>query len=63
MAALSEARKRANRKWDEANKQRKAYINKRSIAKSFILKLATKEDLETLEGYIAERRKQFEAGN
>lgn len=31
MAALSEARKKANRKWDEANKQRKAYINKRSL--------------------------------
>ncbi|WP_270448951.1 hypothetical protein [Lactobacillus delbrueckii] len=60
MSELSEARKRANKKWDEANKERKAYITKRSAAKSFILKLATAEDLELMEEYIAERRKMLE---
>lgn len=59
MANLSEARKRANKKWDEKNKARKAYINKRSTAKSFILNLATKEDLEKMKEYIAEREKQL----
>lgn len=60
MGELSEARKRANKKWDEANKERKAYIGKRSTAKNFILKLATAEDLELMEEYIAERRKMLE---
>lgn len=55
MAELTEARKKANKKWDEKNKERKAYINKRSGAKSFILKLATQEDLENIKKYIHER--------
>lgn len=56
MAELSEARKRANKRWDDKNKARKLYINKRSTTKSFILKLATEEDLEQIEKYIEERR-------
>ena len=56
MAELSEARKRANKKWDDKNKARKLYINKRSTTKSFILNLATEEDLEQIEKYIEERR-------
>lgn len=56
MAELSEARKRANKRWDDKNKARKLYINKRSTTKSFILNLATKEDLEQIEKYIEERR-------
>ena len=56
MAELSEARKKANKKWDDKNKARKLYINKRSTTKSFILNLATEEDLEQIEKYIAEIR-------
>ena len=56
MAELSEARKKANKKWDDKNKARKLYINKRSTTKSFILNLATEEDLEQIEKYIAESR-------
>ena len=56
MAELSEARKKANKKWDDKNKARKLYINKRSTTKSFILNLATEEDLEQIEKYIEERR-------
>lgn len=56
MAELSEARKRANKSWDDKNKARKLYINKRSTTKSFILNLATEEDLEQIEKYIEERR-------
>lgn len=55
MSKLTEARKKANQKWDQKNKARKAYINKRSSAKSFILKLATQEDLENIKGYIQKR--------
>ena len=52
MTKLSESRKKANAKWDAKNKERKKYINKRSTTKSFILNLATKDDLE-------ERRKEL----
>ena len=60
MAELSEARKKANKKWDDKNKARKLYINKRSTTKSFILNLATEEDLEQIEKYIAERRSNLQ---
>ena len=56
MAALSEARKKANKRWDDKNKARKLYINKRSTTKSFILNFATEADLEQIEKYIEERR-------
>ena len=56
MGKLSEARIRANKKWDAKNRERAAYINKRSAAKSFILKLATEDDLQNLEEYIKERK-------
>lgn len=55
MAKITEARAKANKKWDEKNKARKLYINKRSAAKSFILNLATEEDLENIKKYIVER--------
>lgn len=56
MAELSEARKKANKRWDDKNKARKFYINKRSTTKSFILNFATEADLEQIEKYIEERR-------
>ncbi len=56
MIKLTEARKKANKKWDENNKDRKNYIVKRSTTKNFILKLATKEDLKAIESYIEERK-------
>ncbi|RHW52870.1 hypothetical protein DS834_03015 [Lactobacillus bombicola] len=55
MNKLTEAREKANRKWDSKNKERKRYLNKRSTAKSFILNLATQEDLETIKKYVAQR--------
>lgn len=58
MAKITEARAKANKKWDEKNKARKLYINKRSTTKSFILNLATEEDLANIESYIVERKKQ-----
>lgn len=58
MPKLSEARKKANKKWDDKNKARKRYITKRSTAKSFILNLATKEDLKQIKEYIQQREKE-----
>ncbi|USS86512.1 hypothetical protein M3M38_00070 [Fructilactobacillus cliffordii] len=57
---LSNARKKANKKWDYNNKRRKQYLNRRSTAKNFILKEATKDDLVELKSYIATREKDFE---
>ena len=54
---LTEAQKRAKQKYIENNRERTNYINDRSKAKNFILKKATKEDLEELERIIKERKK------
>ena len=56
--ALSEARKNANKKWDEKNKARKQYLNKRSLTKSFIRNLATDEDIEEIAKLVEERIKK-----
>ena len=59
MPKLSEAHKKANKKWDAKNKDRKQYLNKRSNAKNFILKLATKKDLEQIKEYIKQRENEL----
>lgn len=56
---VSKAKRKANQKWDEKNKERKLYINKRSTAKSFILSLATEEDLKAIEDYVKQRREKI----
>lgn len=58
MTKYTEARKKANLKWDENNKQRKQYLNRRSTAKNFILKLATDEDLQMLQEAIDIKKKK-----
>lgn len=60
MAKLSESRKRANKKWDEKNKQRRQYINKRSVARNFVKQLGTIDDLNELQMLIETRRKDLE---
>ena len=57
MAKVSEAQKRASRKWDHKNKSRRQYINKRSITRNFIKKEATKEDLGEFKILIKNREK------
>ncbi len=49
---VSEARKRANEKWNEANKEKMKVYRYRSQAKKFIKDFATEEDLEDLEEMI-----------
>ena len=56
---MRESQKRANKKWDNAHKDRLRYLNKRSAAKQFILKDATAEDLERLFYYISKRRAEL----
>ena len=60
MGKLSKARIKANKKWDANHRERTAYINKRSAAKNFILKLATQEDLNSMGEYIEERKKYLQ---
>ncbi|WP_253195969.1 hypothetical protein [Gemella sp. zg-570] len=52
---ISEAKKRANKKWDEKNKERKLYISKRSVARNFIKKVMVDEDLEEFKRLFEER--------
>ena len=59
---VTDARKRANSKWDKNNKERLLYLNKRSTTKNFILKLATEEDIECIEKYVIERKKILKNG-
>lgn len=59
MVKISDARKRANKKWDANNKERKNYLSYRSQAKSFIRRYATAEDLNVLEKIILEKRKSL----
>lgn len=54
--ALSEARKKANKKWDDNNKERMKYLRYRSYTKTFINKLSTAGDLDELSVLIEERR-------
>ncbi len=56
MEKLSQARIKANKKWNKNNKEHLLYLNKRSTTKNFILKLATEEDLENIEKYVVERK-------
>ena len=56
----TEAKAKANKKWDEQNKERKKYISHRSRARSFIRDVATLEDLDEFEQLIKERRKALE---
>ena len=55
MARLSEARIKANKKWDKKNKvKRKLYLY-RSHAKTFVREIASVDDLKELRKMIDER--------
>lgn len=51
---LTEAQKRAKKKYRDKNKDRTNYITCRSAAKSFIKNKATREDLEEIKKLIQE---------
>ena len=56
MKKLSKAKIRANKKWDQAHKERLNYLTYRSRAKTFILNKATLADLEDILTYVEERK-------
>lgn len=53
------ARQRANKKWNERNREHRNYMTKRSTARGFIRNHATKEDLLELQELIEENLKKF----
>jgi hypothetical protein len=57
--ALSEAKKKANKKWDDSNKEQMKYLRYRSYTKTFITTLANQEDLQILKDLIKEKEKNF----
>ena len=63
MVKLTEAKAKVNKKWNQTNKERVQYISKSSATKSFILNLATEEDLKNIETYIAERKTKLDINN
>ena len=58
--AISESKKKANKKWNDKNKERMRYLNSRSSARSFIRNKSTVEDLDELSVLIEKRRKELE---
>ena len=55
MNKISEAKLRSNKKWDDNNRERKKYINKRSTSRSFI-KTMEREDIPEFEALLEERK-------
>jgi hypothetical protein len=54
--ALSEAKKRANARWNAKNKDKQLIYTTKSSAKKFIKEFATEDNLKELEQLIAQRR-------
>lgn len=54
----SEAKRRANKKYDQNNPEGRQYRNKKSATKSFIRDLASDDDLELVQGWLEERLKK-----
>lgn len=52
----SDAQLKANKAWQDKNKEHANYLKSRSAARSFIKKKATLEDLEELEIAIKQRK-------
>ena len=53
------AQQRANKKWNERNRDHRNYLTKRSTSRGFIRNNATKEDLLELQKLIQENLKKF----
>ena len=53
---MENKQKKANKKWQEKNRERARYLRDRSTARSFIKNRATQEDLDELIDLIKKRR-------
>lgn len=59
MAKTSEAQRKANKKWNDKNKDKQRVYQYRSNAKHFILEMASEKDLDNFTNYIKQRRDQL----
>ena len=57
MSNVSESQKRAQKKYDEKNREKRTYLSQRNTSRGFIRNKATLEDLEELEELITARKK------
>jgi len=57
--AISDAKKKANKKWDDSNKKQMKYLRYRSYSKTFVNDLANRDDLLMLKKCIEEREKDI----
>lgn len=58
--ALTESQHKAINRYRSKNKAQVQYINRRSVAKNFILKDTTQEDLEMLLDCIKKRQQELD---
>ena len=58
---LTDAQIRAQKKWDENNREHSSYLKSRSSARSFIKNKATEEDLNEMEKLIIQRRDELKS--
>lgn len=59
---LSDAKKKANKKWNDKNKDKTKIYRYRSSAKKYVRDLASKDDLLELKAMIDERLASVEKG-
>ena len=58
---LSDAQIRANKKWNDKNKDKMNYFRRKSDSKNFILKYANEEDLDKTLEYVQQRRNELKS--
>ncbi|MCJ0572430.1 hypothetical protein MMJ61_09665 [Enterococcus cecorum] len=57
MSKVSDSQRKAQKKYDEKNREKRTYLSQRSTSRGFIRNKATLEDLEELEELITARKK------
>lgn len=60
---LTEARIKANKKWDNKNRERTRYLNARSAARGFIKNKSTLDDIKELRTLLDDREKELNGNN
>lgn len=57
--ALTEARKKANKKWNDKNKAKSRVYSYRSTARKFVREMATLEDIAELRELLEKREQEL----
>ncbi|GAB6384715.1 hypothetical protein [Enterococcus cecorum] len=57
MSKVSDSQRKAQKKYDEKNREKRTYLSQRSTSRGFIRNKATLEDLEEFEELIKARKK------